>query len=131
MTDSMPESWLDDVREQAADRLSRIARMQEELSSLSAEGQAADGRVRVRVNAAGRPIALTLTPGATSMPAADLATAILGAVDAAAEQAGARLAAVVGSLVPSAELDAMLTGRPTAADRAAVRDELDALRGPS
>lgn len=121
------ESWLDDIRAEAASRLEQIARLQDDLTSLYGEAHTAEGRVRVRVNAAGRPTALTLDPTATSLPAPDLAAAILGAVDDAAAQAGERLARVVGSLVPSDALDAMLTGRPTEADRIAVREELDAL----
>ena len=128
MTDSPSDLWLAEVRDQAADRLTRIAQLQDDLSSLYAEAHTAEGRVRVRVNAAGRPTALTLEPMATSMPAPALAAAILRAVDDAAAQAGERLTTLVGSLVPSAELDAMLAGRPTEADRVAVRDELDALR---
>jgi hypothetical protein len=128
MTDSTADQWLTDVRDQAADRLARIAQVQDDLSSLYAEAHTAEGRVRVRVNAAGRPTTLTLEPGAMSLPAPDLAAAILRAVDDAAAEAGERLAALVGSLVPSAELDAMLAGRATEADRVAVRHELDALR---
>jgi YbaB/EbfC DNA-binding family len=124
------DQWLTDVRDQAASRLERIARVQDELSTLYGEAHTAEGRVRVRVNAAGRPTALTLEPTATSLPAPDLAAAILRTVDEAATAAGARLASLVGSLVPSEELDAMLTGRPTQADRDGVRDELDVL-GPT
>ena len=116
------------VRQEAADRLAQIAQIQDELATLSAEARTAEGRVHVRVNAAGRPIALTLEPTATSMPAPDLAAAILRAVDDASTQAGQRLATLVGSLVPSEELVSMLTGRPTDSDRVAVRDELEALR---
>lgn len=128
MTDSPSDQWLTEVRREATARLTRIAQLQDDLSSLYAEAHTADGRVRVRVNAAGRPTALTLAPTATSMPAADLAAAILHVVDDAAGRAGDRLAALVGSLVPSAELDALLTGRPTDADRVAVRREIDGLR---
>lgn len=128
MTDSPSDQWLTEVRREATARLTRIAQLQDDLSSLHAEAHTADGRVRVRVNAAGRPTALTLAPTATSMPAADLAAAILRVVDDAAGRAGDRLAALVGSLVPSAELDALLTGRPTDADRVAVRREIDGLR---
>jgi len=128
MTDTTTVSWLTDVREQAADRLARISQVQDELSTLYAEARTAEGRVHMRVNAAGRPIALTLEPTATSMPAPDLAAAILRAVDDASTQAGQRLATLVGSLVPSEELVSMLTGRPTDSDRVAVRDELEALR---
>ena len=127
MTDTSSEQWLTDVRDEAAARLTRIAQVQDELATLYAEARTAEGRVRVRVNAAGRPTALTLEPRATSMPASALAAAILRAVDEAATHAGERLAELVGSLVPAAELDAMLTGRPTQADRLAVRAELDAL----
>ncbi|WP_310526410.1 YbaB/EbfC family nucleoid-associated protein [Nocardioides sp.] len=127
MTDTPSEQWLTDVRDEAAARLTRIAQVQDELATLYAEARTAEGRVRVRVNAAGRPTALTLEPRATSMPASALAAAILRAVDEAATHAGERLAELVGSLVPAAELDAMLTGRPTQADRLAVRAELDAL----
>jgi len=129
MTDPASDQWLTEVRDQAADRLARIAQLQDDLSSLYAEAHTAEGRVRV--NAAGRPTALTLEPSALAMPAPDLAAAILRAVDDAAAQAGERLATLVGSLVPSAELDAMLAGRPTEADRVAVREELDALRADS
>jgi len=128
MTDALHEPWLADARKQAADRLARISQVQDELSTLCAEAHTAEGRVHVRVNAAGRLAALTLEPTVTSMPAPDLAAAILRATDEAATQAGERLAGLVGSLVPPAELDAMLTGRPTQADRVAVRDELDVLR---
>ena len=129
MTDTPhPEPWLDELRQQTARHLEAVAQLQDDLSSLYAEARTAEGRVRVRVNAAGRPTALTLEPTATSMPAPALAAAILRAVDDAAARAGERLAALVGSLVPSAELDAMLAGRPTEADRVAVREELDALR---
>ena len=121
------ESWLGDVRAEAASRLEQIARLQDDLTSLYGEAHAAEGRVRVRVNAAGSPAALTLEPAAMSLPAPDLAAAILRAVDDAAAEAGARLATLVGSLLPSEQLDAMLTGRPTEADRIAVREELDAL----
>lgn len=129
MTDTTPtDQWLDDIRDEAAARLARIARLQDELTTLYGEAQVCEGRVRVRVNAAGRLTALTLEPTATSLPAPDLAAAILRAVDDAAAQAGSRLATLVGALVPPDELDAMLVGRPTEADRVAVRDELDALR---
>lgn len=128
MTETTPtEPWLTEVRDQAASRLAQISQLQDDLSTLYGEAHTAEGRVRVRVNAAGRPTALTLEPTATSMPAPDLAAAILRAVDDAATQAGSRLATLVGSLVPSDELDAMLTGRPTEADRVAVREELDRL----
>ncbi len=123
-----PEPWLDDLYEQTARHLEQVSQLQDELSTLYAEAHTAEGRVHVRVNAAGRPTALTLEPTATSMPAPDLAAAILRAVDEAAGQAASRLATLLGELVPSAELDAMLTGRPTDADRAAVREELEALR---
>jgi DNA-binding protein YbaB len=129
MTDTPhPEPWLDELYQQTARHLEQVARLQDELSSLYGEAHAAEGRVRVRVNAAGRPTALTLEPTATSLPAPALAAAILRAVDDAAAHAGERLVTLVGSLVPSAELDAMLAGRPTEADRVAVREELDALR---
>ena len=128
MTDSPhTEPWLDELYQQTARHLEQVSRLQDDLSILYAEAQTAEGRVRVRVNAAGRPTALTLEPTAMSLPAPDLAAAVLRAVDDAAARAGERLAALVGSLVPSAELDAMLTGRPTEADRLAVRQELDAL----
>lgn len=127
-TSTASEQWLTDVRDQAASRLAQISQLQDDLSTLYGEAHTAEGRVRVRVNAAGRPTIITLEPTATSMPAPDLAAAILRAVDEAAGQAGSRLAALVGSLVPSAELDAMLTGRPTEGDRVAVREELDELR---
>ena len=128
MTDALSEPWLVDLRDQAARRLEQVAQLQDELTTLYAEAHTAEGRVRVRVNAAGRPTALTLEPTATSMPATDLADAILRAVEDASAQAVERVAALVGSLMPSAELDAMLAGRPTEADRVGVRDELDALR---
>lgn len=124
----MTEPSLLTVREEAADQLAQIAHIQDELATLSAEASTAEGRVHVRVNAAGRPTALTLEASATSIPAPALAAAILRAVDMAADRASERLAALVGSLMPSGELDAMLTGRPTQADRDAVRAELDALR---
>lgn len=127
MTDALSEPWLADVRDQAANRLEQVVRLQDELTTLYGEARTPDGRVRVRVNAAGRLVAITLEPAATSMPATDLATAILRAVDDAATQAGERVAVLVGSLVPSAELDAMLAGRPSEADRVAVRRELSAL----
>jgi DNA-binding protein YbaB len=122
------EPWLDELYQQTARHLEQVSQLQDDLSSLYAEAHTAEGRVRVRVNAAGRPTALTLEPTATSMPAPALAAAILRAVDDAAAQASERLAALVESLVPPAELDAMLAGRPTEADRVAVRNELDALR---
>lgn len=121
------EPWLTDLRAETASRLEQIAQLQDDLSRLYVEAHTAEGRVQVRVNAAGRPTALTLDPTATSMPAPDLAAAILRAVDHAAAEASSRLATLVGSLLPSEQLDAMLTGRPTEADRVAVRDELDAL----
>ena len=128
MTDTPhTEPWLDELHQQTARHLERVSQLQDDLSTLYAEAHTAEGRVRVRVNAAGRPTALTLEPTAMSLPAPDLAAAVLRAVDDAAARAGERLAALVGSLVPSAELDAMLTGRPTEADRLAVRQELDAL----
>lgn len=129
MTDTT-DRWLDDIRDEAAARLTAIAQVQDELSSLSAEAHACDGRVRVRVNAAGRPTALTLEPSATCLPAPDLAAAILRAIDDAATRAGERLSVLVGSLLPAAELDSMLTGRPVEADRVAVRDELEGLHHP-
>ena len=127
MTTTPSEPWLDDIRHETTTRLEQVARVQDELSTLHAEAHSGEGRVRVRVNAAGRPLALTLEPGATSMPAPDLAAAILRAIEDAATRAGDRLEALVGSLVPSADLAAMLTGRPTDADHTAVRDELDRL----
>ena len=130
MTDALSEPWLVDLRDQAARRLEQVAQLQDELTTLYAEAHTAEGRVRVRVNAAGRPIALTLEPTATSMQATDLADAILRAVEEATTQAGERAASLVGSLMPSAELDAMLAGRPTEADLVGVREELDTLRAP-
>lgn len=128
MTQTPPsEPWLDDLRRETARHLEQIAQVQDELSTLYGEAHAAEGRVRVRVNAAGRPTVLTLEPSALALPPSDLAGAILRAVDDAAARAGERLAELVGTLVPSAELDAMLAGRPTDADRIAVRAELDAL----
>lgn len=132
MTDTTPtDQWLDDIRDEAAARLARIAQLQDELAALYGEAKVCQGRVRVRVNAAGRMTALALEPTATSLPASDLAAAILRAVDDAAARAGSHLATLVGALVPSDELDAMLTGRPTEADRAAVRNEIDAMRPPT
>ncbi len=128
MTDPTTDSWLIDVRTEATDRLSRIAEIQAELSCVYAEARTAGGRVRVRVNAAGRPSALTIEPGALSLSASVLAASILQAIDSAAAAAGERVAALVGPLVPSEDLDAMLTGRPTEADRAGVRAELEGLR---
>lgn len=130
MTDTTTDQWLADVHDETTARLARVARVQDELSTLYAEAQACEGRVRVRVNAAGRPTAIQLEPSALALPAPDVAAAILRAIDDAAAHAGARLASLVGSLVPSAELDSMLTGRPTEADRVAVRHELDALDAP-
>lgn len=128
MTQTPPsEPWLDDLRRETARHLEQIARVQDELSTLYGEAHTAEGRVRVRVNAAGRPTALTLEPSALSLPPSDLAAAILRAVDDATARAGERLAELVGTLVPAADLDAMLAGRPTDADRIAVRAELDAL----
>jgi DNA-binding protein YbaB len=121
------EPWLDDIRAQTAARLERIAQVQDELTTLYGEARTSDGRVHVRVNAAGRPTALRLEPTAMSMPAPDLAAAILRAVDDAAAEASSRIADLVGTLVPADELDAMLTGRPTEADRVAVREQLDGL----
>ena len=130
MTDALSEPWLVDVRDQTTRRLEQVARLQDDLATLYAEAHTAEDRVRVRVNAAGRPITLTLDRTVTSMPAPDLAAAILRAVDDAAALAGERVATLVGSLVPAAELDAMLAGRPTDADRVAVRDQLESLRSP-
>ena len=121
------EPWLDDLYQQTARHLEQIVQLQDDLSTLYGEAHTAEGRVRLRVNAAGRLTSLTLEPTATSMPAPALAAAILRAVDEAAAQAGSRLATLVGTLVPTDELDAMLTGRPTKADRVAVRDELNRL----
>ncbi|WP_107705134.1 YbaB/EbfC family nucleoid-associated protein [Nocardioides allogilvus] len=128
MTQTPPsEPWLDDLRRETARHLEQIAQVQDELSTLYGEAHAAEGRVRVRVNAAGRPTVLTLEPSALALPPSDLAAAILRAVDDATARAGERLAELVGTLVPAADLDAMLAGRPTDADRVAVRAELDAL----
>ena len=121
------EPWLDDLYQQTARHLEQIVQLQDDLSTLYGEAHTAEGRVRLRVNAAGRLTSLTLEPTATSMPAPALAAAILRAVDEAAAQAGSRLATLVGALMPPDELDAMLTGRPTKADRVAVRDELNRL----
>lgn len=129
MTDPTADNWLAEVRADAADRLARICEVQAELSTLHAEARGADGRVQVRVNAAGRLVGLTIDPGALSLSGVDLAGAILRAVDSAAGLAGERLAALVGSLVSCDEVDAMLTGRPSEADLVGVRTELEALRG--
>ncbi|UUZ61174.1 YbaB/EbfC family nucleoid-associated protein [Nocardioides sp. B-3] len=125
MTDTSSDPRLDDVRDEAAARLTAIAEMQDDLATLYGEAHTAEGRVHVRVNAAGRLTALTLEPTVMSLPAPHLATAILRAVDDAAARAGSRLTSLLDGLVPPDQLDAMLTGRPTEADRIAVRDELD------
>ena len=127
MIDARREPWLTEVHHEAARRLERVAEVQAELSTLDAEAHTAEGRVRVRVNAAGRPIALTLEPTVRSMAAHELSAAILEAVQDAGARAGERVADLVGTLLSSDELDAMLTGRPTEADRLAVRAELDEL----
>ncbi len=119
------EPWLDDLRTETTARLSAIVEMQYDLATLYGEAHTAERRVQVRVNAAGRPTALTLAPTAMALPAPDLAAAILRAVDEAATQAASRLASLVGGLLPPDELDALLAGRPTEADRVAVREELD------
>ncbi|PUA81265.1 YbaB/EbfC family nucleoid-associated protein [Nocardioides currus] len=120
MTDTDP--WLDDLHTHDARQLERIARLQADLAEVYGEGHTAHGRVHVRVNAAGRPTALTLEPTATSLPATELAAAILRAVDQAAGDAAARVASLLGDLVPADEVDAMLTGVPSPADRSAVRE---------
>lgn len=124
MTDTTSEQWLDDIRDDAAARLLYVAQIQDELTTLYGEAHTCEGRIHVRVNAAGRPTALTLDPRALSLPAPDLAAAILRAVDEAATRAGERLTSLVGHLLPADELDAMRTGVPTEADRVAVREEL-------
>lgn len=129
MTTSEP--WLDDLRAQTTGHLAQIEQLQADLAEVYGEARTCSGRVHVRVNAAGRPTALTLDPAIAQVPAPELAEAILAAVAEASAVAGSRLAAVVGSLVPPDQLDAMLTGFtgvPSDADRVAVRQELDGLR---
>ena len=100
MTVSPTDQWLTDVRDEATQRLTRIARLRTISPRCTPKRTPPTDGCGSASNAAGRPTALTLEPAATTMPAADLAAAILRAVDEAAGQAGDRLAALVGALVP-------------------------------
>ena len=84
----------------------------------------------VRVTPAGMPTRLHLEPGATRLPADQLAGEILAAIGDAAAQAAERLRAVVGRVVAREDLDAMLGGTVADRDRDDVRAQLDAMREP-
>jgi DNA-binding protein YbaB len=127
MTESA-EEWTQRLRDDGTRRLEAVQRMQDELARVHGEARAARGLVSVRVTPAGMPTRLHLDAAATRLPAAELAAEILAAIGEATAQATRRAQAVVGQVVPADALEAMLRGTVTADDRAAVREQLDALR---
>ena len=74
------------------------------------------------------PTRLHLDAEATRLPADELADHIMAAIGDATVQASQRMQAVVGQVVPADELDAMMRGTVSEADRTSVREQLDALR---
>ncbi len=130
MTSGMDtDDWSARLRDDSIRRLEAIEQMQDELTRVHGEAQAARGLVSVRVTPSGRPTRLHLEPGATRLPADELAGHIMAAIGVATARAAERMRAVVGQVVPRDELEAMVRGGVTEPDRAGVREQLDVLRG--
>lgn len=127
MTESSDE-WVDRLRDDSIRQLEAIRQMQDELAQVYGEAEAARGLVTVRVTPAGMPTRLHLDAEATRLPADELAGHIMAAITDATVQASERMRAVVGQVVPPDELDAMMRGTVSEADRTSVREQLDALR---
>jgi DNA-binding protein YbaB len=127
MTGSSDE-WVERLRDDSIRQLESIQRMQDELAQVHGEADAARGLVTVRVTPAGMPTRMHLEPEATHLPADELAGHIMAAIADATAQAAERMRAVVGQVVPPDELEAMMRGTTTEADRRSVREQLDALR---
>lgn len=122
------DDWSARLRQDTARRLEAVARMQDELAQVHGEAVTAGGLVRVRVTPAGLPTELHLAPDAMRLSADELAGRIMAAIADATVRAAERMRAVVGQVVPRDELDAMMRGTVTEADRAGVREQLEALR---
>lgn len=122
------DGWVDAARARSLQQLEGIARMQQELSTVSGTAEAAQGRVRVRVTPAGMPTELHLTDSAMQLSAAELADQIMEAIAGATATAAAQMRAIVGQVVPEEQLDAIMRGAVSETDVRDVREQIDALR---
>jgi DNA-binding protein YbaB len=85
---------------EAADRLERLQEMGAQLSEVRGEAESADGKVRVVVRQGGMLESLVLDPRVMRMASEDLAAAIVEAVAAATEDAVAKAAELMESVLP-------------------------------
>ncbi|MGW5358908.1 YbaB/EbfC family nucleoid-associated protein [Actinopolymorpha pittospori] len=72
------------------------------MAELRGLGEAADGKVRVEVQAGGVVQSLEIDPRAMRMASADLSAAVLEAIQLATEDAGAKLAEILETAMPGA-----------------------------
>lgn len=120
--------WSAQLRNDSINQLEKIQQMQRDLAEVSGEAEAARGLVKVRVTPAGMPTRLHLDPEATRLPADELSAAILAAIGDATVKASEQMRAIVGTVIPADDLDAMMRGTVSDSDRESVREQLDALR---
>jgi DNA-binding protein YbaB len=127
MTDT--QDWLAQVQADSLSRLEAVSRMQRELDGLVGEAASPDGFLRVRVNPAGALVALHIDDRAgEALGGERVAAAILDLARKATERAAAEMHRIVGELVPSDDLDALLAGSVPPSARAGVDAELEMRR---
>jgi DNA-binding protein YbaB len=114
--------YADRLQADSLARLEAIGEMQRQLAGLTGEATSPDGFVRVRTTPGGGLLDLQIDERAMAHQGADLAALVLQLSAQATAEVGERMRAIVGSVVPPAELDAMLAG----AVPESVRDEVDA-----
>jgi DNA-binding protein YbaB len=92
---------LDGQLRQLLDATSKLRDLQEEIAQLTGHGEAADGRIRVEADNAGKLTRLEIDPRAMRMASEDLAEAILEAAQKAADDVMARSQELFDSIMPS------------------------------
>lgn len=124
---STSSDFVAQIQSDSLHRLEAIAEMQRQLIGLSGQATSADGWVRVRVTSAG---ALTdLSIDERGQRGDQLAATILHLTATATAEVGERVRAIVGSVLPADDLEALMSGEVPASTRAEVDAELTRRQG--
>lgn len=92
---------LDGQLRQLLDATSRMRDLQEEIAQLTGHGEAADRRIRVEADNAGRLTKIDIDPRTMRMASEDLAEAILQAAQQAADDVMAKSQELLNNVMPA------------------------------
>ena len=126
----MPDArqFEEQVRADALSRLEAVQEMQRQLQGLVGRAESPDRRVTLTVTPTGAITDLRLSQSALQLSPEQLSAEILGTAAEATAEVSARMKAIVGSVVPEEQLDAMMAGDVPDSSRREIDDEIRAWR---